>query len=89
MNKQKKAIQVARKALENKTQFDLSQSVRDDTKDNANKEVIGKFKCETNNLPITEFGALHQKCYSFNHLKKDDTIMHTKKAKKVFSKTMW
>ena len=42
--------------------------------------VIGKIKDETNNLPKTEFVALNPKCYSFNHLKKDTTIKHTKKS---------
>ena len=49
-------------------------------KDNEDKTVIGKFKDETNSLPITEFVALNPKCYSFKHLKKDDTLKNTKKA---------
>ena len=44
---------------------------------------MGKVKDETNSLPITEFVALNPKCYSFNHLKKDDTLKNTKKAKGV------
>ena len=47
------------------------------------KKVIGKFKDETNSFPITDFVALNPKCYSFKHLKKDDTINHTKKSNGV------
>ena len=38
---------------EHKTHFDLSDSLLDGLKDDENKQVIGKFKDETNKLPIT------------------------------------
>ena len=63
-----------------KTHFDLSDSVREDLKDNKNKKVIGRFKDETNSLPITEFVALNPQCYSYNHPKKEPTIKNTKKS---------
>ena len=47
------------------------------------KKVIGKFKDETNSLTKTDFVALNPKCYSFKHLKKDDTINNTKKSNGV------
>ena len=68
---------------ENKIHFDLSDSVRDGLKDNENKHVIGKFKDKINNLPITEFVALNPKCYSVNHLTKDDAIKNAKKSTSV------
>ena len=67
----------------NKTHVDFSDSVRDDLKDDRNKNVIGKFKDETNNLTITEFAPLNPKWYSFNHLNKNDTIKNTRKSKGV------
>ena len=39
---------------ENTTHSDLSDSVRQDLKADENKNVIGKFKDETNRLPQTE-----------------------------------
>ena len=72
---------------EHKTHSDLSDSVRDDLKDDGNKNVIGKFKDETNSLPITAFAALNQNCFSTNHLKNNNTIKHTKKSKGV--QNMW
>ena len=67
-----------------KAHVDNSDSVRADVKDDENKNVMGKFEDKTNSLPITEFVALNQKCYSFKHLKKDDTKSKTKKSKRCF-----
>ena len=66
-----------------KSHFELSDSIREDLKDDANTKVIGQFKDETNILPITEFVALNPKCYSLKHLKKDDTINNTNESKGV------
>ena len=66
-----------------KTHFDLSDSVREKLKEHENYNVFGKFKVETNKLPITEFVALNPKCYSFKHLKKDNTVNNTKTSKGV------
>ena len=44
---------------------------------------MGKFKGETNSLPITAFAALNPTCNYFNHLNKNDTINNTKKPKGV------
>ena len=52
-------------------------------KDDENKKVFGQFKDETNKLPKTESVALNPKCYSFTHLKNDDTFKNTKKSKGV------
>ena len=68
----------------NNTHIDLSDSVREDLKDDENTKVIGKFKDETNSLPITEFVALNPKCYSFKHLKKDVAINNRKNLKMFF-----
>ena len=51
----------------NKQHFDLSDSLRTDLKDDANKKVLGKFKDECNSLVITEFLALNPKVYSFKY----------------------
>ena len=72
--------------IQTKTHFDLSDPLRDDLKDDQHKNVIGKIKDETNSLPISEIVALNPKCYSFNHLKKDDALKNTKKAKGVPNK---
>ena len=69
---------------ENKTHFDLSDTVREDLKDDENNKVIGKFIDETNSFPKTESVALNPKCYSFKHLKKDDTINNPKKSQRCF-----
>ena len=52
-------------------------------KDDENKKVFGTFTDETNSLLRTGFVALNPKCYSFKHLKKDDTTNGTKKSKCV------
>jgi hypothetical protein len=41
----------------NKSLFDLSDSIRPDMKDNANKKVLGKMKDEFHDIPIQEFIA--------------------------------
>ena len=51
----------------NKSHFDLSDSIRPDMKDNTNKKVIGKMKDEFNGLLISEFIGLNPKGYSINH----------------------
>ena len=49
----------------NREYFDLSDSIREDMKDNTNKKVPGKFKDEMNTLPIKQYTGLNPKCYSF------------------------
>ena len=51
----------------NKSHFDLSDSIRPDMKDNTNEKVIGKMKDEFNGLLISEFIGLNPKAYSINH----------------------
>ena len=52
--------------IKNKKQhFDLSDSLRPDLKDNTNKKVLAKMKCENNYLIIKEWLALNPKVYSY------------------------
>ena len=51
--------------FEMKEYFDLSDVKIDKFKSNENKKVVGKFKDESNMMPITEFVALKPKLYSF------------------------
>jgi hypothetical protein len=51
--------------FEMKEYFDLSDVKIDKFKSNENKKVVGKFKDESNMIPITEFVALKPKLYSF------------------------
>ena len=51
----------------NKIHFDLSDSLRDDTKDTEHKKKIGKFKDELHSLPMKEWLALNPKVYSMIH----------------------
>lgn len=51
--------------FEMKEYFDLSDVKIDKFKSNENKKVIGKFKDESEMIPITEFVALKPKLYSF------------------------
>ena len=69
-----------------KTYFDLSESLREDLKDNTNKKVLGKFKDEMNSLIIKEFISLNPKVYSINHLEKNEII--NKKVLKGVSKAV-
>ena len=57
---------------DNKQYFDLSESVRPDIRDNTNKKVIAKFKCESHDLIITDVLALTNKVYSYNCQTKDE-----------------
>ena len=41
-------------------------------KDKMNEKVLGRFRDETESLPIFDFIALSPKCYRFNHLTVDD-----------------
>jgi uncharacterized protein with NRDE domain len=52
----------------NKQYFDLSESHREDLRDNENKKVLGKFKDELNSLLLKEFTGLtpNGRAYSFN-----------------------
>jgi hypothetical protein len=50
---------------ENREYFDLSDSIREDMKDNTNKKVPGKFKDELNTLVLKQYTGLNPKCYSF------------------------
>jgi hypothetical protein len=52
---------------DNGQHFDLSDSKREDMRDNTNKKVLGKFKDEMNTLLIKEFLALNPKVYSIMH----------------------
>ena len=62
-----------------KEQFDFSDYPKDHfLYDDTNKKVIGKFKCETSGVPITEFVGLKSKLYSFTTEKGE-----SKKAKGV------
>ncbi len=73
---------------EHKEYFYLSDSVRDDLKDNTNKKVLGKFKDENNGLIITEFIALNPKVYSFKYCDSLETNeIKNKKTLKGISKT--
>jgi len=58
---------------ENKEHFDLSDSIRQDLKDNTNKKVLGKFKDEMSTLITKEFLALNPKVYSIIHQDQDKT----------------
>ena len=64
----------------------MSESSREDLKDNSNKKVLGKFKDEKNSLIIKEFISLNPKVYSVNHLEKNQTI--NKKVLKGVSKAV-
>ena len=55
--------------LDNKEQFDLSDMKLEQFKDSENKKVVGKFKDETQGIPICEFIGLRSKMYS---IKLDD-----------------
>ena len=52
---------------ENKNLFDLSDFLRDDIRDVANKRKLGVMKDELSGLPINEFISLGPKCYSFTY----------------------
>ena len=55
--------------FDNKDQFDLSDMKLEQFKDSENKEVVGKFKDETQVVPTCEFIGLRSKMYS---IKLDD-----------------
>ena len=55
--------------FDNKDQFDLSDMKLEQFKDSENKKVVGKFKNETQGIPICEFIGLKSKMYS---IKVDD-----------------
>ena len=55
--------------FDNKDQFDLSDMKLEQFKDSENKKVVGKFKDETQGVPICEFIGLMSKMYS---IKLDD-----------------
>jgi hypothetical protein len=69
---------------ENKTLFDLSDSKREELKDDTNKKVYGKFKDELNSIPMSEFIALNPKVYSIKY--KSNNEMVNKKTLKGVSK---
>ena len=50
---------------ENRENFDLSDSLREDMKDNTNKKVPCKVKDEMNTLAIKEFTGVAPKSYSY------------------------
>ena len=55
---------VYKEMFDNKGFFDLSDMKISGFNDNANKKVIGKFKDETEGVPIREFIGLRSKMYS-------------------------
>ena len=55
--------------LDNNEQFDLSDMKQEQFKNLENKKVVGKFKDETQGIPICEFIGLRSKMYS---IKLDD-----------------
>ena len=59
----------------NKQHFELSESVRDDTQYNTNKQVIGKIRI-TQSMPITAFLKLKPQVVQFNTLTNDELIHH-------------
>ncbi len=69
---------------QHKNYFDLSESVRDDLRDDTNKKVLGCFKDECNSNIITEFIALNPKVYSFKYI--CDDVEKNKKTLKGVSK---
>ncbi len=64
--------------LLNKKYYDLSEMKIKQFQNNENKKVIGKFKDETNGIPIKEFVGLKSKCYSYLL---DDNNKNIKKCK--------
>ena len=58
----------------NKHYFDLSDSMRPDLKDDANKKTLGKFKDEMQSLIISKFVALNPKVYSIMHQHFDKSL---------------
>jgi hypothetical protein len=82
---------------DNRTHFDLSDSLNKDLKDNTNKKVLGMFKDELSSVPMKEFIALNPKVYSFkadkdiiqrqpnifNEDVKDDVKANVKKLKGI------
>ena len=76
---------------DNRSHFDLSDSLRPDMKDNTNKKVLGKMKDKMHGLLITEFIALNPKVYSLKYqtLDKFNKIqIENKKKLKGVSKTV-
>jgi oligoribonuclease NrnB/cAMP/cGMP phosphodiesterase (DHH superfamily) len=69
--------------LGNKDLFDLSDSLRDDMKDNTNKKVLGKMKDELQALPMIEFISLNPKVYSYICQAKVDNEIVEKNVKKL------
>ena len=53
-----------RDMLDNNEQFDLSEMKLEQFKNSENKKVVGKFKDETQGIPICEFVGLRSKMYS-------------------------
>ena len=71
----------------NKAHFDLSESKREDLKDDENIKALGKFKDELNSLVMTEFLTLNPKVYSikyYNNL--ENTEIKNKKTLKGVAK---
>ena len=71
---------------ENRQHFDLSDSIREDMKDNTNKKKLGMMKDELNTLPIKSFISLNPKCYSFTY--NDKIEKNVKKCKGVSKATL-
>lgn len=58
-----------------KCQYDLSDYPKNHfLYDHTNKKVIGKFKDETNGIPISEFVGLRSKMYAFTYPQESETI---------------
>ena len=61
--------------------FDLSDSKMVDIQDNTNKEVVGKFKNDLNDLIMTDCVSLSPKVYSYNYQSANGEIINSKKLK--------
>ena len=73
---------------ENKSHFDLSDSVREALKDDENKQVIGKIKDETNTLPKTETCSSEPDMLFFQNIARRTIRSIIRRSQKVF-KNMW
>lgn len=70
----------------NEKLYDFSESKNIIFKDDKNKKVLGKMKCETGMIPITEFIALRPKMYSYLVENSDEKHMKAKGVRKCVTK---
>ena len=71
---------------QNRSHFDLAESIRKDMKDTENDKTLGKMKDELKTLPIKSFIGLNPKCYSFTY--NDKIEKNIKKCKGVSKETL-